>query len=466
MYDKLHKLLFKNKPIGRSLIKLVKNLEPRLYQKLAKENFTENLYLALGFKNLGCIVCKKVTKFITLYRGYAKFCSIKCSRDKSVSITSRPKLPFIKQLEKIFIEKCKNRKIIFNKVFRGRETQKIKDLAKKLNVKPMQIVYHMYVSPNVEFCKSCNNPSTFKNVVHGYNEYCCYDCTLSDKAIESKNNKIRNTCRKKYGVNHIMQVKNIRDKVEKTNLKRYGGIAPIHNQTVKDKMKATNLKRHGVEFASQNSKVKQKIKATFLKRYGVEHALQVPKFIKKAKKTLHKNFGVSHNSYSRKIRNKRKETTRKNYGVDHHYQDTKVFYKLKINLYRTKYIYIQGKKFAYQGYEHFFLDYLVKKFGVRAIKTKYELPKIIYHNKNKSKRYYPDLMVDKTIYEVKCSYTLGARKNGTKTFNINKLKAKAVLAAGYRFKCAVYDRTGKLLLLDDLQKERKYYVELLQNCKD
>ena len=97
--------------------------------------------------------------------------------------------------------------------------------------------------------------------------------------------------RKKYGVDNVFQLNDVKEKIKETNLERYGVENPQQNKKIKEKTEATNLERYGFRNQFQCNLIKEKIKETNLERYGVEYPQQ-SKEIRSKYSTLHKSSKV------------------------------------------------------------------------------------------------------------------------------------------------------------------------------
>jgi len=89
----------------------------------------------------------------------------------------------------------------------------------------------------------------------------CKKCTNNNTKIN-----IQNTCFKKYGVDHTLQVKDIREKGKNTIIQKYGVENISQNNNIKLQKKETCFKNHGVEISSQSDKIKEKIKQTNIEK--------------------------------------------------------------------------------------------------------------------------------------------------------------------------------------------------------
>lgn len=164
-------------------------------------------------------------------------------------------------------------------------------------------------------------PCRFIDIVHGefFNRPFLVFGGSGHKA-RSKD-KRKETCRKKYGVDHVLRVdefkkknkqtclkvygteyssssKIVRDKVTATFLKNYGVTSACKNPIIQAKVAATNLKRYGVRVPSQNEEIRTKMHITSTERYGTPSPLgssivrakfDVPAIVKKRNQTMVEN---------------------------------------------------------------------------------------------------------------------------------------------------------------------------------
>lgn len=101
----------------------------------------------------------------------------------------------------------------------------------------------------------------------------------------------------------------------------------------------------------------------------------------------------------------------------------------KVTKSRNQYKYhmytLNGNEVRTQGYEKYVLDVLIEHFDNTKIKVDSGIS-IRYKDKNgKTRRYYPDIIIDNLLFEVKSSYTLKIHKNNV------LLKMEASKNAGY-----------------------------------
>jgi transposase-like protein len=117
-------------------------------------------------------------------------------------------------------------------------------------------------------CVNCNNPTSFNKlggIRKGYNKYCCGSCKMtyinlnrSEQDTIDRKNKIRNTCIKKYGVEHYFSSNEIKEKKLSTYRKNYGVDNPSQLDEVKAKKIATCIKNYGVDNPSKCIEIQAK----------------------------------------------------------------------------------------------------------------------------------------------------------------------------------------------------------------
>ncbi len=126
------------------------------------------------------------------------------------------------------------------------------------------------------------------------------------------------------------------------------------------------------------------------------------------------------------------------------------------NGYKFKTVEIHGCTFKVQGYEPQAIEWLLRnypKIKAKDIKvdTSGEVPTIRYKIGRRNRTYFPDMYLPKLnhIVEIKSTYTSGLLTG--KGWKKNQQKAKAVLAAGYKFSFLIFDKYG--FKLSKLPKE-------------
>lgn len=206
-------------------------------------------------------------------------------------------------------------------------------------------------------CKVCGKSTKFRSLIVGYSPTCSVKC---GSANPDRVEKIKNTCRErygvdnpkqldefkakakatcierygtdnfidlykekiieKYGVTNVSPLKSIREKVKQTNLRRYGAECALQNEDVKNRARNTTLERYGVECIFKNNIIKDKIRNTMLKRYGVDNVFKLKEFQDLAHKRMLEKYGVENAMQHPIIREKLRKTVQEKYGVNNTFQ--------------------------------------------------------------------------------------------------------------------------------------------------
>lgn len=209
-----------------------------------------------------------------------------------------------------------------------------------------------------------------------------------------------------------------------------------------DKRKQTCLKRYGVEYALQSKEVQEKRIKTLLQIYGYDNISKVQEIKDKKIKTFMSIYGFDHPLKSPKIQNKIKETNLVRYGVENPMQNADIFIKNN-NSDKMSYNYTfpSNDVIRIQGYEKYALDILLETNNESNIITdQNDMPEIWYDVYGNYKRYYPDIYLknDNKIIEVKSQYTL--YRDIYKNLN----KKKACEYSGIKFEFWVFRNNGQL----------------------
>lgn len=134
------------------------------------------------------------------------------------------------------------------------------------------------------------------------------------KADEIKEKKIKKSL-EKFGVKYVLQNESIKNRIKETNLKIYGVSNPMKSKDVNKKAQNTCFKKYGEKFPGQVEEFKEKIKKTNLEKYGVEYVLQNQDIKNKIIETKIKKYGIINNFKNPIIKEKIKETCMKKYNV-------------------------------------------------------------------------------------------------------------------------------------------------------
>ena len=149
--------------------------------------------------------------------------------------------------------------------------------------------YDLYLKQKKEgHCLSCKEKSTkYISLNQGYLKFCSIKYTSSNKRIQKKiketkkhkyknenfnnRNKAKVTLNKKYGLDNVSQIPEIKNKKIKTSLINFGVEHPTQSEIIKNKTKETCIKKYGSDNPSKVKKFQQKRVQTIIDKYGVEH---------------------------------------------------------------------------------------------------------------------------------------------------------------------------------------------------
>ena len=163
----------------------------------------------------------------------------------------------------------------------------------------------------------------------GFRQFIKVGCYCKKHTEENRQNKIKETNLEKYGVEHSLQSKEVREKGKQTNLEKYGVENPFQSEDIKEKIKATNLEKYGCENPSQSQDIKNKKIETCIKHFSVQHPAQSEEVKQKIKETNLEKYGVEHSLQSKEVREKGKQTNLEKYGVENPFQSEDIKEKIK-----------------------------------------------------------------------------------------------------------------------------------------
>ena len=112
---------------------------------------------------------------------------------------------------------------------------------------------------------------------------------------KNSNEKTKQTCLEKYGVENVFQAKEVRKKIKETNLERYGFENPMKNIDIAKKVKNTNLERYGVDNPLKREDIKEKIKEMNIEMHNDSNINKFDFFIQKTKVSCSKNISGGEN---------------------------------------------------------------------------------------------------------------------------------------------------------------------------
>ena len=164
-----------------------------------------------------------------------------------------------------------------------------------------RIKYNKEIRP---ICKECGNKVKYLGLNKGhllYQSFCCSKCSNSNKL---KQQKTKETCLKRYGVDNPWKNEVIKEKCNKSKVLncqlKYGVDNVMQIDEVKQKsietQHNTNKLKYGVNSVFSipeiHKKCEKQYKETCLKKYGVDNYSKTDEFIDKIKKTNQKRYGV------------------------------------------------------------------------------------------------------------------------------------------------------------------------------
>jgi len=229
---------------------------------------------------------------------------------------------------------------------------------------------------NIPSCKICDNDVAFIDNKNGYRLYCSTVCMNNDpeRIIEIEKTKRSNGSYDQK-----------RKRLEETNIKKYGKPFFVNRKKGKDTLR----KNFGVDHPAQSSIVKKKMKDTMVKKWGVENPMYISTFVDKMIQS----------------------------------RGNKITGSIRCRIKR-----FGDKEIPYQGtYEKIFLESLSNK-NIERIKRG---NKAVYFIDGKQKTYYPDFVIENTVYEIKSKWTWDNKGKNKRLRVINKLKLRSAKRQGH-----------------------------------
>jgi very-short-patch-repair endonuclease len=127
---------------------------------------------------------------------------------------------------------------------------------------------YLYNSPS-HICPVCGKETPFRTIIYGYSEYCSVECSYK---CELRNEKIKNTCLNKYGVENVSQNDTIKQKKKETVTRNYGGVG-FASKTIKEKASQTLFENHGVTNPYQINRVRENAHKKYYEKFLKENPL-------------------------------------------------------------------------------------------------------------------------------------------------------------------------------------------------
>lgn len=147
---------------------------------------------------------------------------------------------------------------------------------------------------NLPKCPVCGSLPAFST--GKFLTYCSKKCAQLDKEKFIK----------KYGVDHYLKLKEVKEKRKETVLRRYG----VDNigKITREKAKKTMLERYGVDNYTKTKEYKERLKEISLRKYGTTHPMKSPIVKEKLQEIL--------NEKRKNILEKQQKVLQEKYGVN------------------------------------------------------------------------------------------------------------------------------------------------------
>ena len=220
---------------------IIRTKYPELYSEVSSKyngkTFKEKLYRYLNNDkvNLGkCPNCGHDCKFDSIFDGFLRYCSSKCS-NSSPEVQQSKKLSYLK---KYGVDNPSKATVVKEK-------------------KKETCIAHFGVDCNLS-CEDTKNKMKQTNLKKYGTEY-----PLQNELIF---NKVRNTNLEKYRVEFVSQVDKFKEQIKKTNMGRYGATHPLQCKDVHEKLENTNLERYGVKHFAQSDVYKKNVWSKFYEK--------------------------------------------------------------------------------------------------------------------------------------------------------------------------------------------------------
>jgi hypothetical protein len=173
---------------------------------------------------------------------------------------------------------------------------------------------------------NCKKYTTFISLEKGYRSFCCARCsTLCDETQKKKKKSLI----KKYGVDHQLKAKVVKEQIKQTCMKRYNVDNPAKLKEVQQTKRNNFLSKPIEEQQKIVSNSKKKRDITNLKKYGDEEIFRTNYFFKKREETSIEKYGELHPCKSDIVKNNIKKTNLERYNCKHVFQVDKYKEKIK-----------------------------------------------------------------------------------------------------------------------------------------
>ena len=231
------------------------------------------------------------------------------------------------------------------------------------DVKLWQRRYHIINDiDHILTCPLCGRPRAIKTDRVGYMKTCDNPkCIGQGRSLSKKKSD-----KEKYGTDNYFTTEEYKQKSRQTCLKKYGVDHVAQAKEVKDKIKQSFRRKYGVDYYTQTEEHKKKIQETCLKKYGATNIVNSKSYKdrlkdinKKKEQTCIERYGsstfVTSNQFKENqenIQKKYKETSIKRYGTDNYCKSGRFRDKV-IELFKQKLIDDGYDKIGYKFVQYF-----------------------------------------------------------------------------------------------------------------
>lgn len=162
-------------------------------------------------------------------------------------------------------------------------------------------------------CKVCGKPVVFacQNGVI-FQQTCSPQCSGKDK---DRQEKIKNTCLKKYGTTCASKSPEVKEKMIKTSIERYGVTNGGGSEQSIEKAKRTTKERYGEEYYTRTKEYKERAREVNQRKYGKDYYTQTEEYRERAKATCLEKYGTEYSVQAESVKEKTRKTCLEKYGV-------------------------------------------------------------------------------------------------------------------------------------------------------
>lgn len=187
----------------------------------------------------------------------------------------------------------------------------IMKLRDKYNVEGAELMYKILVSDSTGVCIQCGKATKFYRFCTGYPKFCSSTCMSRNENIKTKIKKSKfirygsetytnrvqaaTTCMLRYGKANPSQLDSIKDKKKNTYKSKYSceSAFQVDKDSVWEQIRKTNKSRYGVEYMLQSKDIIEKGRDTMLREYGTrlyqqseKYKARIPEIVKKRFDTM------------------------------------------------------------------------------------------------------------------------------------------------------------------------------------